>query len=128
MSSLRLFLPLAVLVGAVVLLLRAGRDLRAPPALPERLGTQEPTEGCDGRLVLDQSGVYVHATWDFVKGPARLAGKLAQDGSLALAGTGCGAPAQASARPGSTGWTVEVSAPACGCTGTLAMSPLEARP
>ncbi len=128
MASLRMILPLVALVGAVVLLLRSGRDLRAPSALPAALGTRVPQEGCDGRLSLDQSGVYVHADWDFTRGPSRLVGKLAPDGSLALAGVGCGAPAQALARPASTGWTVEVAAPACGCTGTLAMSPLEVKP
>ena len=126
MSHVRLLLPLVALVGAVVLLLRSGRDLQAPPVLPTALGTRLPREGCDGRLTLDQSGIYVHAVWDFTRGPAKLVGKLAPDGTLALDGTGCGGPAQAVARPGSTGWIVEVSASACGCTGTLDMSPLEA--
>lgn len=128
MSHVRLLLPLVALVGAVIFLLRSGRDLQAPPALPTALGTRLPKEGCDGRLALEQSGIYVHAVWDFARGPAKLVGKLAPDGALALAGAGCGGPVQAVARPGSTGWSVEVSAPACGCTGTLEMGPLEATP
>ena len=128
MSHLRMLLPLVALVAAVVFLLRSGRDLRAPAALPPVLGTRVPQEGCDGRLALDQSGLYVHATWDFARGPAKLVGKLAPDGALTLEGTGCGGPAQAVARPGTTGWRVEVSAPACGCTGTLEMGPLEVKP